>query len=474
MLNLLECIPIAQFAIGLDHKVVVWNRACEILTGLSAGKMIGTDRTWEAFYDHPRPVLADLIIDQDYDTFLSIYEGKNPATSDIVPHAWEATDFFENMNGKSRYIYFLAAPVFDKDGTLTGAVTTLQDITQQKRFEIAMKKESEELLQQNLLLKSAMKERFRFCDIIGKSSPMQEVYDLILKAAGSSDNVIIVGESGVGKELVARAIHDMSGRKEKRFVPVNCGAIPETLLETEFFGHTKGAFTGAHSAKQGFLDKADGGTLFLDEVGELSHGMQVKLLRAIEGGGYSPVGSSEVRHSNVRIVAATHRNLYDEVRRGRFREDFFYRIYVIPVLIPPLRERKEDLGLLVDHFLRKLGSDLNIDAVPGKDIEALYTYHWPGNVRELQNVLRRYVTLRRMDFTGSAQGPADQAVSETAPSHAMSLTDAVDAYEKKLIVSALDTTRWHRINAARSLSISRRTLFRKMARHGLDKSHNES
>ena len=476
MLNLLECTPIAQFAIGLDHRVVVWNKACELLTGVPARKMIGTDRQWEPFYDHKRPVLADLIIEQDYEKFLKTYEGKNPAKSEIVPHAWEATDFFESIHGKARYIYFLAAPVFDKGGNMTGAVTTLQDITQQKLWEINMRKESEQLQQQNILLRSSMKERFRFCDIIGKSKKMQDVYDLILKAASSRDNVIIVGESGVGKELVARAIHDMSDRKERQFVPVNCGAIPETLLETEFFGHTKGAFTGAHTEKKGFLDKADGGTLFLDEVGELSLAMQVKLLRAIEGGGYSPVGSNEVRHSDFRIVAATNRNLYEEVHLGRFREDFFYRIYVIPVVIPPLRERKEDLVLLVDHFLQKLESELNIDSIAGRDIEAFYNHDWPGNVRELQNVLRRYVTLKRVDFTGSGSKPpsAAQGIENEPVSDSASLTEAVEAFEKKLIVKTLEMNRWHRINVARSLRISRRTLFRKMARHGLEETHIES
>ena len=471
MLNLLECTPIAQFAIGLDHKVVVWNKACELLTGVPAGKMIGTDRQWEPFYDHKRPVLADLIIEQDYDKFLTIYEGKSPAQSAIVPHAWEATDYFEHVNGKARYIYFLAAPVFDRQGGVIGAVTTLQDITQQKLWEIDMKKESERLQRQNLLLRSSMKERFRFCDIVGKSRKMQDVYDLILKAASSSDHVIIVGESGVGKELVARAIHDMSSRKDREFVPVNCGAIPETLIETEFFGHTKGAFTGAHTAKMGFIERADGGTLFLDEVGELSQGMQVKLLRAIEGGGYSPVGSSEVRSSDFRILAATNRNLYEEVGLGRFREDFFYRIYVIPVTIPPLRERKEDLALLVDHFLQNMGSNLNIDSLPGRDIEALYNYDWPGNVRELQNVLRRYVTLKRVDFTGTGRKTVSSVsggAGEDGFLEGVSLQGAVEDFEKKRIAQALEMNRWQRIKAARALGVSRRTLFRKMERYGLD------
>ncbi len=476
MLNLLECTPIAQFAIGLDHRVVVWNKACELLTGIRADVMIGTDRQWEPFYEHKRPVLADLIIDRDFGKIPEMYEGKNPATSEIVPHAWEATDYFENINGKSRYIYFLAAPVFDRDGNVSGAVTTLQDITSQKLREIEMQNESEQLMRQNTLLRSSLKERFMFCGIIGKSRKMQDIYDLILKAASSEDHVIIVGESGVGKELVARAIHDMSGRKARPFVPVNCGAIPETLVETEFFGHIRGAFTGAHADKHGYLDKAEGGTLFLDEVGELSLAMQVKLLRAIEGGGYSPVGSHTVRHSDFRVVAATNRNLYEEVRAGRFREDFFYRIYVIPVNIPALRDRKEDLVLLVDHFLQKLGPALNIDSMAGRDIEALYNYSWPGNVRELQNVLRRYVTLRRVDFTGGgmlleSKGAVSDTEKEDLP---VSLGDALESFEKNYIAKTLERHRWHRIKAARALNISRRTLFRKMERYGFEKSHDVS
>lgn len=479
MLNLLEYTPIAQFAIGLDHKVMVWNKACEVLTGVPAKEIIGTDEQWKIFYRSKRPVLADLIVEQDYQKFLEIYGGKNPAESDIVPNAWEATDYFENFNGKPRYIYFLAAPVFDHEGNMTGAVTTLQDITLRKLQEDEMKRESEQLQQQYSLLRSSMGERFKFCNIVGKSSKMQEVYDRIVRAAASDDSVVIHGESGVGKELVAKAIHDISERKNAPFLPVNCGAISENLLETEFFGHVKGAFTGAYSDKKGFLTHVDGGTLFLDEIGELSLNMQVKLLRAIEGGGYSPVGSNDVLYSNFRIVAASNRDLEEEVKKGRIRSDFFYRLYVIPVDIPPLRERKEDLALLADHFFNLMGSPLHFDAIPGKDIKALFSYHWPGNVRELQNVLRRYQTLNSLDFMKAAQPDASMVFPETelpAPPtdpSAASLHDAVGRYEKQLIVSTLEQTRWHRVKTAKILGISRRTLYRKMAVYGLDTAHIE-
>ena len=472
---MLKYTPIAQFAIGIDHKVKIWNRACEILTGIPAEKIVGTDDQWKVFYPKKRPILADLVVDQDYETFLEKYGTKNPAQSDVVPNAWEATDFFENFNGKSRYIYFLAAPVFDDEGNITGAVTTLQDVTFRKNREDAMRRESEQLQQKYSMLRSSMGERFKFCNIIGKSQKMQDVYDVIVRAAASSDSVVIHGESGVGKELVAKAIHDTSQRKKAPFIPVNCGAISESLLENEFFGHVKGAFTGAYSDKKGFLSHANGGTLFLDEAGELSLNMQVKLLRAIEGGGYSPVGSTEVLHSDFRIVAASNQNLWEEVQKGRLRSDFFYRLYVIPVDIPPLRERKEDLALLADYFFSQMESPHHFDTLPGKDIKALYNYHWPGNVRELQNVLRRYVTFNSLDFMTLPDidppvippqaTPGVITVSDSDVE--LPLTDAAARFEKQLIISALTQCRWHRENAAENLGISRRTLYRKMMSHGL-------
>jgi len=229
----------------------------------------------------------------------------------------------------------------------SAVLSTFRDCTERVRRETEMKEEAESLRQENIHLRSSMKERYRFRDIIGKSRVMQEVYELILKAANSDASVSIFGESGTGKELVARAIHDLSGRNQKEFVTVNCGAIPENLLESEFFGHRKGSFTGAFSNKLGYLDIADQGTLFLDEVGELTLSMQVKLLRAIDGGDYYPVGVSRPKISNFRIIAATNRNLSRLVTEGSMREDFFYRIHVISITIPPLRERREDIPTLV-------------------------------------------------------------------------------------------------------------------------------
>ena len=291
-------------------------------------------------------------------------------------------------------------------GHIPGAgqfIASFTDITSRKQAEVALLESQEHLQKENIRLRSSIRERYRFCDIIGKSQVMQEVYEFILQAAATQANVIIYGESGTGKELVAKAIHETSDRSRKGFVTVHCGAIPETLMESEFFGYKKGAFTGANMDKRGYLDEADGGTLFLDEVGEIGLNMQVKLLRAISGDGYTPVGSNTIKNTDVRIIAATNRNLRDLVKRGVMREDFFYRIHILPIYLPPLRERKDDLPLLIDYFLQL--HDKNHPPLPGNIVEALLNYDWPGNIRELQNVLHRYMTLKRLDFAG---GPTTQ------------------------------------------------------------------
>lgn len=470
MINLMEGTPIAQFAIGLDHKIFSLNRACELLTGISADDVVNTDRQWSLFYDHARPVLADLILEQDFFGFQKLYEGKNPGKSPIVPFAWEATDFFEDMGGKPRYIYFLAAPIFDDDNIMIGAVTTLQDVTEQKLREESMKAESQQLQQENIKLKSSIQERYRFNNIVGKSSAMQGVYDLIIKASSNlsdSASVVIYGESGTGKELVARAVHDLSERHDKPFVAVNCGAIPDNLLESAFFGHAKGAFTGAHQAKDGFLDQANGGTLFLDEIGELDLNLQVKLLRAIERKEYSPVGLAAVKKSDFCIVAATNRDLLEEVNKGAFREDFYYRIHVIPIDIPPLRERKDDIALLVDHFLKLRGEGER--PLPGKVMDALYNYHWPGNVRELQNSVNRYITLKTLEFRDQVVlSEGDDEKDAITIADDVGYEDAMDQFERSFILKLLDKKRWNRQEVAAEMGISRRTLFRKMQKLGIE------
>ncbi len=348
-------------------------------------------------------------------------------------------------------------------------IASFTDITSRKQQEEALRESQEHLHKENILLRSSIKERYRFGEIIGKSPAMQEVYEFIIKAATANTSVIIYGESGTGKELVARAVHQMSDRKDKRFVTVNCGAIPENILESEFFGYMKGAFTGADANKQGYLDYANGGTLFLDEVGEIGLNMQVKLLRAIEGGGFIPVGCAQVRKSDVRIIAATNRNLKDLLKNGAMREDFFYRIHILPIRLPPLRERKEDLPLLVEHFLQT--SEKPFPPLPGKVMEALKNYNWPGNVRELQNVLHRYFTLKKIDFMDlSACNDDDHdCLPSVGGMETMDIQAAMDTMEQEFILKALQRHQWHRGRAADELKINRKTLFTKMKKYGLIK-----
>lgn len=345
-------------------------------------------------------------------------------------------------------------------------VTAIRDISRQK----AMEEENQYLQQQNIVLKSTIKDRYRLGEIIGKSQVMQEVYELIIGAAASDHNVLIYGESGTGKELVARTIHAMSPRHEQRFVPVNCGAVSEALFEREFFGHRKSAFTGADLDKPGFFDAAHRGVLFLDEVGELSSAMQVKLLRAIETGEYTPVGDNISENADIRIIAATNKHLETQLNEGLIREDFFYRLHVIEITVPPLRDRKEDIPLLFEHFLKQYQTDGGIQRIPVKMEELLYNYDWPGNVRELQNKLKQYLSTKRLDLVFGRFSDRPSQAASVLPSDvqgARHLHEAVAALEKKMIAEALAYNRWHKGKTAEMLGIPRKTLQRKMQKYNI-------
>ena len=289
-------------------------------------------------------------------------------------------------------------------------------------------------------------------------------------------NVIVYGESGTGKELTAKTIHELSDRRDKPFVVVNCGAIPENLLESEFFGYCKGAFTGAGTDRQGYLDLADGGTLFLDEIGEIGLGLQVKLLRVLEGGGYMPVGGNKVKQPDIRIIAATNEDLVKKVRKGDVRLDFFYRIHIVPIHMPPLRNRKEDLPLLLDHFFSTYDNREKLPPLTGEIIERINQYSWPGNVRELRNTLRRYVTLKKFDTLDPSLFALDNTPepieipdkNQPIKSDRDDLRSAIETFEKEHITDVLIKHRWQRNQAATALGINRKTLFRKIQRHGIE------
>jgi len=378
---------------------------------------------------------------------------------------------FYRRGGQRIWISLNARPIVDGDGELRLIEGIIHDITEKKRQADTLREREAYLRKENIRLRSNIKDRYRFGEIIGKSRAMQEVYELILKASATNANVIVYGESGTGKELVAHAIHRLSDRKDGRFIAVNCGAIPENLLESEFFGYRKGAFSGAAADKDGFLDRADGGTLFLDELGEIGPNLQVKLLRVLEGGGYTPIGGHEVKKPDVRIIAATNRDLQAQVNRGIMREDFFYRIHIIPIQLPPLRERKDDIPLLIEHFLKKAGDETNPPVITGEMLEAMVRHNWPGNVRELQNVLQRHRSLNRFDLLkGAPRQPfqeTDRIAGLPIDAQGESFQAAMARCERHLLLKVLENNQWQREVAAQALGLPLRTFYRKLKKHGL-------
>jgi DNA-binding NtrC family response regulator len=323
------------------------------------------------------------------------------------------------------------------------------------------------LSRENRHLKRELRERYRFENIVGNSEAMEKVYRLIEKVAMISSNVLIVGETGTGKELVARAIHYNSERSERSFVAVNCGALAENLLESELFGHIKGAFTGAIANQEGFFRTADKGTLFLDEISEVSHSLQVKLLRAIQEREVIPVGGREPLRFDVRLIAATNKLLEDEVKKSTFREDLFYRINVITIPLPPLRDRQEDVPLLVNHFLQKYAQRLGKPAVKiaREAIQVLVNYDWPGNVRELENMIERAVALCEEDLITLTDLPDKLTQVRIAIRDLDEYEMTLDALEEQHIKKVLHKVHGDKVKASQILGINLSTLYRKLARY---------
>ena len=329
--------------------------------------------------------------------------------------------------------------------------------------------ERQRLLTENRELRDALVGRHRVEGIIGESGQMQEVLSLVRRVAPSDATVLIRGESGTGKELIAKAIHFASPRASGPLVKVNCAALPETLIESELFGHEKGAFTGAASARKGRFELADGGSLFLDEVGDLPLHVQVKLLRVLQEREFERVGSSRPITVNVRLLTATHRDLEALVREGRFRDDLYYRINVITIALPPLRERREDLSLLIDHFLKTSAekNDKTIRGVSREAREALLRYDYPGNVRELENLIERAVVLSRDEVIGLADLPLSLQDAPQEPGTGAGIVAAVEGLERRMIREALAQANGVQTRAAELLGISERVLRYKLNKYGL-------
>jgi len=323
--------------------------------------------------------------------------------------------------------------------------------------------EKYELKRENTALKSELKSKYTFSSIIGKSAPMEEVFATISMVAKTQSNILIVGESGTGKELVARAVHYGSERAGGPFITIDCAAIPPEIMESELFGHEKGAFTGAHEKKAGLLEHANGGTVFLDEIGELDLNLQKKLLRFLQEREILRVGGSSRIKLNVRIVAATNKDLDREVQEKRFREDLFYRLNVVKIRIPPLRERKDDIPLLAQHFLEKMNGieGKHIQGIDDAVVNAFLRYEWPGNVRELENTIERAYILCPTVTIGQKYLPAKLALPAQDERGVFDQMNLIET-EKRLIVKALNQTSWNQSHAAEVLGISRKQLRTKM------------
>jgi DNA-binding NtrC family response regulator len=322
-------------------------------------------------------------------------------------------------------------------------------------------------------LKEELNKEFVYCEIISKSPKMKRVFGLISMVSGTSSSVLITGESGTGKELVARAIQSMSLRKDKPFVAVNCGAVPAELIESELFGHEKGAFTGAHARKIGKFEYADEGTVFLDEVSTIPMNLQIKLLRVLQEKTFERVGSNIPIRVDIRVLAATNIDLEEAVRQGRFREDLYYRLKVVPVELPPLRERKEDIPLLIRHFLDKHSMRCNkkLRGITQEAVAALTEYHWPGNIRELENLIERLVVLAKANSTirynDLPSAIFSQGSKRQSDSDANGLKEASQEFERRYIIEVLNKTNWNRAEAARHMNIHRNTLLMKMKSLGI-------
>ncbi|OGP85567.1 MAG: Fis family transcriptional regulator [Deltaproteobacteria bacterium RBG_16_54_11] len=373
-------------------------------------------------------------------------------------------------------------------GSPEGAVTAIKEgaydyITKPFRVEevkLTIKKslERSSLIRENIRLRQVVEDRYKFWNLIGKSPKMQRVYELVEKVSQTKANVLITGESGTGKELVAKAVHFNSARKDRSFVTLNCGAIPENLLESELFGHMKGSFTGAIANKRGLLEMAENGTLFMDEVGELPLPLQVKLLRVIQEREFKRVGGIEDIKVDVRIISASNQDLQQRVAQGGFREDLFYRLNVIQIKIPPLRERKEDIPLLVNHFIRKYSAETGkeIEGVSPEALELLLGYSFPGNVRELENIIERSITLETSPMIADRHVRSylnERMISKSMPpsleipEEGIDLNKVVEDLEKAFILKALEQTEGVKKKAAEILGMNFRAMRYKLAKYDL-------
>jgi PAS domain S-box-containing protein len=430
---ILESISDGVFTVDHEWRITSFNRAAEEITGIprehAAGKYC-----WEIFRSN--------MCEKDCALRRTMKQGK--------PFI-DTSTYILTERGQRVPVVVSTSLLKEMDGRILGGVETFRDMSVVEE------------------LRKKLEARFQVGDIISCHPAMHKIFRILPQVAESDSTVLVHGETGTGKELLARAIHDLSPRRKKPFIAVNCGALPDTLLESELFGYRKGAFTNAVKDKPGYFATAEGGTILLDEIGDLSPAFQVRLLRVLQDRTYQPLGATEPNQANVRVIAATNRNLAGLVEKGAFRQDLFYRINVVRLDLPPLRTRKEDIPLLVKHFIGRLNR-LRARAVSGITQEALslLMFHdYPGNIRELENILEHAFVLCPEGKIRVRCLPEYLRASITQPVAPRSMNIALQSTEARLIMDALEHNRFNRLSAARELGIHKSTLFRKMKALGL-------
>jgi len=431
---ILESISDGVFTVDKNWTVTFFNRAAEEITGILREEALGKR-------------CSDVFRSSMCESACALKKTMETGVPMI-----DKPCYIIDGEGERIPISVSTAVLRDDKGNIIGGAETFRDLTEVEQ------------------LRQELEERHRIGELVSRSPAMNPLFEMLPAVAESGGTILITGESGTGKEVLARTMHHISPRKEEPFVTVNCGALPDNLLESELFGYKAGAFTGAVKDKPGRFHLARGGTVFLDEIGELSPAMQVKLLRVLQDKTFEPLGSTKTEKSDARVIAATNRDLEEEVKAGRFREDLFYRINVIRLHLPPLRERREDIPLLTEHFIRLFNSrrDHPVEGVAPQVYQMFFAYDWPGNIRELENVMERAFILCRGSMITPDLLPRELSFSEEIQA-ASSLHKASSRAEASLLREVLDRNGGDKAKAARELGIHRSTLYRKMKRLGLDK-----